>query len=775
MKNIYSALLMLFVLFAQAQEKSVLRGQIKDASTAETLIGGSVYIPKLGIAATTDYNGQYTMDLPKGSYQIQISFIGYETQNVEVTISGNHQLDFNLLPSSKTLAEVTVTDQFKSANVEDMKMSSEVLSIKAIKEIPAFMGEVDVLKAIQALPGVQSGGEGTTGYFVRGGSADQNLVLLDGATVYSPSHLMGFFSVFNADVIKEAELYKGGVPAQYGGRSASLLNITQRNGDNEKFQGNGGLGLIASRLSLEGPIQKGKSSFLVAGRRTYADVFTRLSNKPDIKNSVMYFYDLNGRLNFRLGKKDVLTLSAYYGDDVLKNKEQLSWNWGNRTATANWKHSFSSKFFADISALYSDFNYTLGVNSTGNSDLEWKARISDETLKADFTYLANSRYFFKMGVASIYHTIHPGNISITSNEVESSFNLETQRAFESSAYLSSTIKVNDEFTIDAGLRYSLFQNIGGTVNHYQNSTNEPLSSTEYDAGEFHGTQGGLEPRLSMRHMLGTSSSIKMSYNRMMQYLQLASNSTTGTPLDIYFPASENIKPQIADQIALGYFKNFKDNSYEFSAEVYYKYMQNQIDFKDNTNLILNEHLENEVLSGKGEAYGLELMLKKTQGKLTGWISYTLSHTDRTIEGLNNGKAYSPTQNRPHAINIVSSYQIKPRLQFGAAWTYSSGAPISLPTSSYEFDGVIVPVYGKKNGYRLPDSHRLDVSFTLDGKKKPGRKWEYSYNFSIYNLYARQNPFSIQVRQNADNPKQTEAVQTSLVGTMIPAITLNFKF
>ncbi len=775
MRKVFTLIFSLLISLAQAEEKVTLSGYIKDAATAETLIGASVYVPQLKIGTTTDFNGFYSLNLPTGKYQLQISFIGYETKTVLIEISGNHKLDVKLAPSSTQLTEVTVTDQAKAANVEDMKMSSEVLSIKTIKEIPAFMGEVDVLKAIQALPGVQSGGEGTTGYFVRGGSADQNLVLLDGATVYSPSHLMGFFSVFNADVIKEAELYKGGVPAQYGGRSASLLDITQRNGDNEKFHGNGGLGLIASRLSLEGPVQKGKSSFLVAGRRTYADIFTRMSKREDLKNSVMYFYDLNGRLNFRIGDRDVVTIAGYYGDDVLKNKEQLSWNWGNRTATANWKHSFSNKLFADISALYSDFNYTLAVNSTGNSNLEWKARINDETLKADFTYLANSRYSFKIGAASIYHTIHPGNISITGSDVETSFDLETQRALESSAYLSSTIKVNDEFTIDAGLRYSMFQNIGGTVNRYQSSTNEPLSSIDYDAGEFHGTQGGFEPRLSMRHMLGTSSSIKMSYNRMMQYLQLASNSTTGTPLDIYFPASENIQPQIADQIALGYFKNFNDNSYEFSAEVYYKYMQNQIDFKDNANLILNEHLENEVLSGDGQAYGLELMLKKTQGKFTGWISYTLSHTERTIEGINDGKAYLPTQDRPHAINIVSSYQIKPRLQFGAAWTYSSGAPISLPTSSYEFDGVVVPVYDEKNGYRLPDSHRLDVSFTLDGKKKPGRKWEYSWNFSIYNLYARQNPFSIQVRQNADNPRQTEAVQTSLVGTMVPAITLNFKF
>jgi hypothetical protein len=775
MKKVITVILTLLIFIAKAEEKATLSGYIADAITSETLIGATVYAPALQIGATTNAQGFYTISLPTGKHQLQISFIGYETKTIEIRVAGKQKQNITLTPSATQLAEVMVTDQLEAAHVEDLKMSSEVLSLKTIKEIPAFMGEVDVLKAIQALPGVQSGGEGTTGYFVRGGSADQNLVLLDGATVYSPSHLMGFFSVFNADVIKEVELYKGGVPAQYGGRSASLLDIKQKNGNTEEFTGNAGLGLIASRLILEGPIKKGQSSFLLAGRRTYADVFTRMSSREDLKNSVMYFYDLNGRLNFRLGEKDVLTFSGYYGDDVLKNKEQLSWNWGNRTATANWKHAFSKKLFADVSALYSDYNYTLGVNSTGNSQLEWKARINNETLKADFTYLPSSKLSFKMGAASTYYTINPGAINISGPESDVSFELETQRALETAAYLSSTLKVNDEFTIDAGIRFSMFQNIGGRVNQYENGADEPYSSTVYNANEFHGTQGGFEPRLSMRHMLGTSSSIKMSYNRMMQYLQLASNSTTGTPLDIYFPASENIKPQIADQIALGYFQNFHNNSYEASAEVYYKYMQNQIDFKDNANLILNKHLENEVLSGFGRAYGLELMLKKTDGKLTGWISYTLSRTERTIAGINNGESYLPYQDRPHAINIVSSYQLKPRLQLAAAWTYSTGAPISLPTSSYEFNGVVVPVYDEKNGYRLPDSHRLDLSLTLDGKKKPGRKWDYSYNFSIYNLYARQNPFSIQVRQNADNPKQTEAVQTALIGSIVPAFTLNIKF
>ncbi len=774
MKNVIILMFSLLIFSAKAEDKANLSGHIADATTAETLIGATVYAPALQIGATTDFNGFYTMNLPAGKHKLQISFIGYETKTIEVRVSGKQNLDLKLTPSSTQLTEVTVTDRVEAANVEDLKMSSEVLSVKQLKEIPAFMGEVDVLKAIQALPGVQSGGEGTTGFFVRGGAADQNLVLLDGATVYSPSHLMGFFSVFNADVLKSAEIYKGGIPADYGGRSASLLDITMRDGDDQQFRANGGLGLIASRLSLEGPIQKGKSSFIIAGRRTYADVFTKLSSKEDVKNSTLYFYDLNGRLNFKLGDKDRITLSGYYGNDVLKNKEQLSWNWGNRTATLNWKHRFNDKFFANVSAVYSDFNYSLGSYS-GSNNLDWEARINDQTLKADFSYLHSKRYNFKFGVSSSHHTIHPGFIEVTGSDINTSLKLETQRALESAAYASAKLSLSDRLTAEAGLRYSLFQNIGGTNYQYDEGMPEAVNSTAFAKNELHDGQHGLEPRLNLRYLLGDENSIKMSYNRMYQYLQLASNSTTGTPLDIYFPASSNVKPQLADQVALGYFHNLAANRYELSAEVYYKHMQNQIDFRDNANLILNEQLEREILSGTGEAYGLELMLKKTEGKLTGWVSYTLSKTTRTIDGINNGESYRPRQDRPHAINLVASYKLKPRLTLGAAWTYASGSPISIPSSSYEHEGVVVPVYAERNGYRLPDSHRMDLSLTLDNKKKPGRKWESSWNFSLYNAYGRQNPFTIQVRQNADNPRNTEAVQMSLIGTIVPAVTYNFKF
>lgn len=774
MRKLSTLLLSLFFFSALAEEGKLLSGTVSDASSSETLIGASIYVPALKIGTTTNFDGFYQLNLPKGNYKLEVSFIGYQSKVIELSISDHHKLNIQLNPAATALQEVVVSSKAQKAQVEEIKMSSEVLTVKQLKEMPAFMGEVDVLKAIQALPGVQSGGEGTKGFFVRGGAADQNLVLLDGATVYNPSHLMGFFSVFNADAIKNAEIHKGGIPAEYGGRSASLLEVNMRNGDAEKFHASGGIGLIASRVNLEGPIQKGKSSFLLAGRRTYADVFTRLSPREDISNSTLYFYDMNGRLNFKLGSKDQLSLSGYYGNDVLKNKEQLSWSWGNRTGSLNWRHLFNDEVAGIVNANFSDFSYTLG-NQAGPNSIDWSARIQDKSLQAKINWIPSAKMSYTFGLSSIFHTIQPGDISIESEERTTTLNLASQYALESAAFASAKLELSDRLKIEAGLRYSLFHNIGGENHLYSDDASEPIQTTEYQKGRFHDAQGGWEPRFSLRYLLQESSSLKFSYNRMYQYLQLASNSTTGTPMDIYFPASNNIKPQFADQVALGYFHNLAEDTYELSAEVYYKFMQNQIDFRDNASLLLNEHLEREVLSGTGEAYGLELMLKKSQGKLNGWISYTFSSTQRTIAGINDGEAYSPRQDRPHSVNIVASYKLRPRLSLGAAWTYASGMPISIPTSSYTHNGVVVPVYEQRNGYRLPSNHRLDLSLTLDNKKKPGRKWESSWNFSIYNAYARQNPFTIQVRQSATQANKTEAVQLSLIGTIVPAVTYNFKF
>lgn len=764
----------LISLMSWGQTKYTLSGNLKDASNGEDLIGASVYIKELETGAASNVYGFYSITIPAGKYVVVISYIGYESIIQELNLTADTRMDYSLSPSSVELEEIVVTEKSISSNVDDNRMSSEKLAIAMIKKTPAFMGEVDILKTIQALPGVQSGGEGTTGFFVRGGAVDQNLIQLDEATVYNASHLMGFFSVFNADAIKDVELYKGGIPAQYGGRVASLLDIRLKDGNQKQLSGSGGIGTIASRFTLEGPIQKDQSSFIISGRRTYGDLLLKASSDPDLKNNKLFFYDLNSKINFRLGERDRLFISGYFGDDVFRFKNSFHWNWGNRTATARWNHLFNDKLFANFTLLYSNFNYNLGSDA-GPTAFDWKANITDRTAKGDFSYFPSSNHSFSFGFATTYHTFRPGTVDVEGNGLKTKLELDKKEALESAVYFSTDIKVNDLLAVQAGLRTSLFTNVGGRSFTFAEGNPNPVDTTHYGKDEFYHSYVGVEPRLSIKYSLSSSSSVKASYNRMYQYLHLASNTTSSIPLDVYIPSNETIKPQIADQFAVGYFKNLHDNQYEFSTEVYYKYMQNQIDFKDNADLLLNNHIEREILSGKGESYGIEFMIKKTAGKFTGWASYTLSRSERTIEGINQGKTYAARQDRPHSINLVSSYQFTKRLQVGASWNFASGMPVTLPTSSYEHDGVVVPVFNARNDYRLPSSHRLDLSVTLDNKKKEGRRWESSWNFSLFNVYARKNPFSIQTRQNKDNPASTEAVQLSLIGTIIPSVTYNFKF
>jgi hypothetical protein len=770
-------ILLFFILISLtswSQTKYTISGNLKDASTGEDLIGASVYIKELQTGSASNVYGFYSLTIPSGKYTAVISYIGYESITQELTLTADTRIDFSLTASSVELEEIVITDKSATSNIDDNRMSSEKLAIGTIKKAPAFMGEVDVLKTIQALPGVQSGGEGTTGFFVRGGAVDQNLIQLDEATVYNASHLMGFFSVFNADAIKDVELYKGGIPAQYGGRVASLLDIRLKEGNQKKLSGSGGIGTITSRFTLEGPIQKDQSSFIISGRRTYGDLFLKASPDQELRNNKLFFYDLNSKVNFRLGERDRIFISGYFGDDVFRYKNAFHWKWGNRTGTARWNHLFNEKLFANITLLYSNFNYNLGSDN-GPSSFDWKSSIIDRTVKADFSYFPSANHSFNFGFSSTYHTFQPGKVSAEGTGLKTTFELDKKEALESAIYFSADIKFNDALSVQAGLRTSLFTNVGGQSYKFADGNPIPVDTILYANDEFFHTYVGFEPRLNIKYSLSSNSSIKASYNRMYQYLHLASNTTSSIPLDVYIPSNETIKPQIADQFAVGYFKNMYDNKYEFSTEVYYKYMQNQIDFKDNADLLLNNYLEREILSGKGEAYGIEFMIKKTEGRFNGWASYTLSRSLRTIEGINEGKAYAARQDRPHAVNIVTSYQFTKRLQVGASWNFASGMPVTLPASSYEHDGVVVPVYNARNDYRLPSSHRLDLSVTLDNKKKEGRRWESSWNFSLYNVYARKNPFSLQTRQNEDNPAKTEAVQLSLIGTIIPSVTYNFKF
>lgn len=773
-KLFFTSVLLCLTIQGWAQTKFTLSGTLKDASNGEDLIGASVYINELQTGAASNVYGFYSITLPAGTYRVTISYMGYEPVNRSIALSADSTIDFTLKAVATELQEVVVTDKSLTAHVDDNRMSSEKLNISTVKKMPAFFGEVDILKSIQMLPGVQSAGEGTTGFFVRGGTADQNLVQLDEATVYNASHLMGFFSVFNADAVKDAELYKGGIPAQYGGRLSSLLDIRMKEGNQKGLSGAGGIGTIASRFTLERPIQKDNSSFIVSGRRTYADLFLKAASDPALRNSRLYFYDLNAKMNFRPSEKDRVMISGYFGDDMFKYKDMMRWSWGNRTATIRWNHLFSDRLFANFTGLYSNFNYLLASNY-GPADFTWNSKLSDVTVKSDLSYYHSDKHTLNFGMATTLHRFKQGEVSVTSEDRTNSLVMDSKKALESAVYVSSDIIVSEKLSVQPGVRYSLFQNIGGRTYENWNAEGHPMDTLFYGNSQVSNTYGGIEPRFSMRYKLNDRSSIKMSYNRMYQYLHLASNSTASLPLDVYMPSDENITPQIGDQAAIGYFRNFKDNAFEFSAEVFYKDLRNQIDFRDNADLLLNNHIDREIVTGKGKAYGAELMLKKPEGRLNGWISYSYARSKRQIAAINNGKEYDARQDRPHSVNVVLSYQLGERLHVGATWMYASGMPVTIPVSSYVHDGIVVPVYTKRNGYRLAAGDRLDLSVTLDNKHKPGRKWEGSWNFSLFNVYASKNPFSIQTRQRESDPSQTEAVQLSIIGSIIPSVTYNFKF
>lgn len=756
-------------------ESVTLSGHIKDADNGEDLIGATLYIEALNSGTTTNVYGFYSLTLPVGKHQLRIGYVGYETQLISLELHANTTLDIQLQPKNIAMDEVIITAESLQDHTKLVKMSTEKLSASTLKELPAFMGEVDVLKTIQSLPGVQNGGEGTTGFFVRGGRVDHNLVQLDEATVYNAAHLMGFFSVFNADAVKDVELYKGGVPAMYGGRLASILDIRMKDGHQHKQQVHGGIGLIASRLTLEGPIGKNqKHSYLITGRRTYADLFLKASNDPALSDTRLYFYDLNAKFNFRLSNKDRLFVSSYMGDDVFSFKNMLNWDWGNRTSTLRWNRVFSPKLFSNVTALYSTFYYRLGANA-GPSEYDWRASIRDLSLKADFTYYPNPNHTISFGLLSTHHHFQPGKVDLVSDQFARQLTLDRKRALETALYIADRMQISDQLSMEIGLRLSLFQAVGGKEYAWQEGISTPVDTLRFGRNELHSGYLNLEPRIAARWQLGSSTALKASYNRMAQYVHLASNTTASIPLDVYIPSDPNIRPQRSDQWAVGYFQTFERAQLAFSVEGFYKHMYDQIDFRDNADLMLNNHVDQDIRVGSGTAYGIESMLRKEEGAFSGWISYTWTRAFRRIEDINQGDRYWARQDRPHAINVVGSYQWSPRLQVGLNWTYASGMPVTLADGGYYFDGVIVPHYSGRNNYRLPANHRLDLSFTIESRKKMRNDRGGSWNISFYNLYARKNAFSIQNRQQADNPSRTEAVQLSLMGTIIPSLTYNFAF
>ena len=777
--KIFSILLILlfsFELFAHGNIKDEfsLSGYITDKSNGEYLPGATVFVTNLKKGSASNIYGYYSISLKPDKYTVVYSYIGYADVTIEIDLIVDTTINIELNPTTKKLDEIEITGEAINENITSSQMSVNKIDSKTIKSIPALMGEVDLVRALQLLPGVKFAAEGSSGISVRGGSPDQNLILLDEANVYNAGHLMGFFSVFNNDAVKSVELYKGDLPAKYGGRLASLVDIRMKEGNTKEFHGNGGIGLISSRLMLEGPIVKDKASFMVAGRRSYADLFLLFSKDEEIKGNTLYFYDLNGKVNYRINQNNHIFFSGYYGKDVFKS-DFFKMSWGNATGTLRWNHIFHEKLFSNFTFVINRFNYNIGFNDNGPQSFLWQSSLTDYNLKGDFSWYANTNNKVTFGFSSMFHNFFPG---IIEGQSEDSFigkySLPDNYALESAVYISNEQKIGTRFTIKYGLRFSIFNNIGPDTTYHYNEEGSVIDSTVNTKGDFYNTYMGLEPRLGIVFQLSEISSLKASYSRNYQYIQQAQNSVAGSPLNIWFPASPNVKPQIGDQIAAGYFRNFKEGMFETSVEAYYKIISDAVDFKDHANLLLNKYLEGELLFGGGYGYGLEFMVKKNFGKLTGWTSYTWSRTFREIEGINSGEPYSSPYDRPHDFSIVMNYDLNQRISFGLSWVYLTGQPVTFPVGRFEYGNINVPTYSERNSYRLPDYHRMDFSFTWKDKTNPERRWHNEFNISFYNLYNRKNPWVINFQTDPNDPTVTYAEMTYLFG-IIPSFTWNFSF
>ncbi len=770
-------ILFLFVftkLSAEPEKLVTLSGYITDSKNGETLPGATIFIKSLKAGTVSNNYGYYSITITASRQTIVFSYLGYTDKVVDINLLIDTTLNIELISSSQLLNEVVVVGELTNANITNTQMSVNKISSKTIQSIPALLGEVDLVKALQLLPGVKFVAEGSSGLSIRGGSPDQNLILLDEATVYNAGHLMGFFSVFNNDAVKSVELFKGDLPSKYGGRLASLIDIRMKDGNTKEFHGNGGIGLISSRLMLEGPIVKDKASFMVAGRRSYADIFLRLSSNEDMRDNILYFFDLNAKVNYNINKNNRVFLSAYRGKDVFKNTG-FGMKWGNTTGTVRWNHVFHEKLFSNFTFIASRFSYNLGIPEGNERAFNWGSSLTDYNLKSDFNWYFNSNNTFTFGISLLHHTFFPGTIEGTGEEsFITRYALPNNYALESAIYIGNEQKLSSIFVLKYGLRLSMFNNIGpATIFDYDDEGNA-VDSTTYVNGDFFNTYTGIEPRLGIVFILNEISSIKASYSRNIQYMQQAQNSTAGSPLHIWFPASPNIRPQKGHQFVMGYFRNFRNGTIETSAEAYYKITNNAVDFVDHADLLLNKYLEGEILLGKGWSYGVELLVRKNSGKLTGWVSYTLSKAIHKINGINNNNPYPAPYDRPNDISIVANYLLNKRLSFSATWVYATGQPITFPVGRFEYGNAIIPVYSKRNSYRMMDYHRLDLSVAYKGKNKPDKKWHNEFVLSVYNAYNHHNPYMINFQNDPDNPDVTYAEMTYLFG-IIPSFTYNFKF
>lgn len=756
-----------------AQVRFSVSGYVKDAQTGEALIGATIIVRGLTTGTATNSYGYYTLSLPRGDYTIAATYLGYQTETKPIQVVKDIRLDLELKTNTQEIQEVVVSRERGNSNVQRAEMSLIKLEMKNIKQIPALMGEVDVIKAIQLLPGVQSTAEGGSGFSVRGGAADQNLILLDEATVYNASHLMGFFSVFNNDAIKDIKLYKGDMPASFGGRLSSVLDIRMKEGNNKDFNVTGGIGSISSRLTIEGPVAKDKCSFMIAGRRTYVDVFFPLFNNEDLKGSKLYFYDLNAKLNLTINPNNRIFVSGYFGRDMF-GRDINGFGFGNRTLTTRWNHIFKHNLFMNTTIITSNYAYFLESNTNDANAIRWESNMDELNIKVDFSYAIGPKYQLKFGTSSAHLTFMPGLIKGTSSEsFIQRWEIPKQYALEHGAYISNEFDFG-RLSLKAGTRVSAFQNMGKGQSLVLSPDYKVVDKINHAQGEIYNTYINPEPRLGLVFRLNDSSSVKASYSHTTQYIQQASNSQGGNPLDVWFPASPNIKPQQADQWAVGYFRNFMNNQIEASAEVYYKNVRNFVDFKDFADILLNDELEADIRQGKAFSYGLELYTRIGLGKWDGWVSYTYGRTFRKTPGVNMGRTYSATYDKPHNATIVLSYRVNKRVTISANWIYSTGQAYTQPTGRYEIDNVTIPIYSDRNAKRYPNYHRLDVAVNIKTKKSLSRRWQSEWNISIYNLYNRHNAWAINFLQDKDNPNVTYAEKTYLFPA-IPSVTYNFKF
>lgn len=758
-------------LSAQVGNKTI-KGIVKDNTTNEPLTGVVVQASGNSKGKTvTNENGEFSLNLKIGQHKLSLSYIGFETLVEDLVVIENKTLEFKMSTSSVGLNEVIVTDRRPDENVSGVQTGVEKISIEKINKLPVLMGERDIIKTLELLPGIKSAGEASGGFLVRGGSADQNAIMLDNSLIYNASHMMGFFSTFNSDAIKDATLYKGAMPAQFGGRLSSVLDIQTKDGDRQDYHVAGGIGLISSKLSAEGPIQKGKSSFLISGRRTYADLMAKLSGLEEAQNSTLYFFDLNMKLNYALSKKDNLAFTGYWGQDAMGLKNVVDSKWGNLSGSLRWNRVLNDKWFMTTTFIRNQYTYDVELDM--GVDLAVGGKIVDYTLRQDFDFLRTENSNWKFGYVSTLHSVSPGDYNFKNETVGDNYKVQQSKSWENDIYINNRLKLTDKLEVEYGVRATTLTVLGGRDFYILNDKKEVVDTVHHKSGKFVKTYFNLQPRISSAFRLDEVSSIKAAYGRSIQNMHLLSNSMFSSMMDRWESSSLYIKPQIADQFTLGYFRNFSNNMFEFSVEGYYKDMQNQIDFKDHAETTKKNAVETELLFGKGRAYGVEFLVKKTKGALTGWIGYTLSRSEKKIDGINQNRWYAATQDRTHDISIVGMYELNNKWSLSAAWIYYTGNAVTYPSGKWgTIDGKEIPYYTGRNEYRAPAYHRLDLGAVC--KLKDTKKFSSELSFSLYNTYGRENPYMITFEPKEEDPSQLTVYQYSLF-RFVPSVSWNFKF